>query len=60
MSIGVIILVYSELAALTADEGARRIIARHPEMVATIQFADGVVDVDTAEDRERLRIVGQD
>ncbi|HET6976466.1 MAG TPA: nucleotidyltransferase family protein [Pyrinomonadaceae bacterium] len=45
---------YPELSSLAADEGARRIIARHPELVATIAFADGVIDVDTAEDHRRL------
>jgi molybdenum cofactor cytidylyltransferase len=49
---------FPELAALTADEGARRIIAGHPEMVATIEFAAGVVDVDTRDDHRKL--VGQD
>ena len=38
---------FGELRALTADEGARRIIARHPEVTATIEFADGAVDIDT-------------
>jgi len=45
---------FAELASLTADEGARRIIARHSEMVATIAFADGVVDVDIDADYKRL------
>jgi len=49
---------YPELASLTADEGARRIIARHPELVATVEFAAGVVDVDTRDEYRRL--VGQD
>ena len=48
----------TELASLTADEGARRIIARHPEMVATIAFADGVIDIDTRDDQRQL--IGQD
>jgi molybdenum cofactor cytidylyltransferase len=51
---------FPELAALNADEGARRIIARHPEMVATVEFAGGLVDVDTSEDLNRLKLVGQD
>lgn len=49
---------YPELASLTADEGARRIIAWHPEIVATIEFAAGAVDVDTRDEYRRL--VGQD
>ncbi|HEV8427808.1 MAG TPA: nucleotidyltransferase family protein [Pyrinomonadaceae bacterium] len=49
---------FAELAALAGDEGARRVIARYPEMVATVAFADGVVDIDTRSDYERA--VGQD
>ena len=45
---------FGELASLTADEGARRIIAKHPEMVATIAFAEGVIDVDTNEQLDRI------
>ena len=51
-------VLFAELASLTADEGARRIIAKHPEMAATIPFAAGVIDVDTRADCRRL--VGQD
>ena len=32
---------FTELASLTADEGARRIIARHAEMVTTIAVCGG-------------------
>jgi len=45
---------FNELLSLTKDEGARRIIASHPEKVATVNFPQGVIDIDTAEDRERL------
>jgi len=41
---------FNELASLTKDEGARRIIASHPEKVATIEFPQGAVDIDTPED----------
>jgi molybdenum cofactor cytidylyltransferase len=41
---------FPELASLSADEGARRIIARHPELTTTIAFADGAIDVDTRDD----------
>ena len=41
---------FAELASLIGDEGARRLIARHPEMVATIAFAACVFDVDTPAD----------
>jgi molybdenum cofactor cytidylyltransferase len=46
---------FNELASLTKDEGARRIIASHPEKVATVEFPEGDIDIDTPEDRERLR-----
>lgn len=49
---------FAELASLTADEGARRIIAKHPEQVGTIAFADGVIDIDTRHDHRQL--IGQD
>jgi molybdenum cofactor cytidylyltransferase len=49
---------FTELTSLTADEGARRIIAKHPEMVATIAFADGVIDIDTRDDQRQF--IGQD
>ncbi len=39
-----------ELTVLTGDEGARRIIARHPEMVATVAFAAGAIDIDLSAD----------
>ena len=45
---------FNELLSLTKDEGARRIIASHPERVATVNFPQGVIDIDTAEDRKRL------
>jgi molybdenum cofactor cytidylyltransferase len=44
----------AELSALSADEGARRIIAKHPELVATIAFADGAIDVDTPQQLDRI------
>ena len=45
---------FGELKSLVADEGARRIIAKYAEMVATIEFAGGRVDVDTSDDVRRL------
>ena len=46
---------FNELASLTKDEGARRIIASHPEKVATVEFPQGAIDIDTPRDRERLQ-----
>ena len=45
---------FNELMSLTADEGARRIIAAHPNNVATVAFPQGAVDVDTPLDHQRL------
>ena len=41
---------FPELTSLNADEGARRIIAKHPELVATVNFPEGAIDVDTTID----------
>jgi molybdenum cofactor cytidylyltransferase len=45
---------FNELASLTKDEGARRIIASHPEKVATVEFPEGAIDIDTPQDYEHL------
>lgn len=45
---------FNELASLTKDEGARRIIASHPEKLATVEFPQGAIDIDTPEDHARL------
>jgi len=38
---------FPELISLTGDQGARRIILNHPELVATVAFPHGALDVDT-------------
>ena len=43
---------FNELMSLAADEGARRIIASHPDDVATIVFPEGAIDIDTPRDHE--------
>ena len=43
------------LLALRGDRGARVIIEANRERVALVPFEDAVVDIDTAEDLERLR-----
>lgn len=45
---------FDELVSLTEDEGARRIIASHPEKVATVEFPQGAIDIDTLEDYKHL------
>jgi molybdenum cofactor cytidylyltransferase len=46
---------YSELATLTGDEGARRLVARYPAVGVEVDDAGVLVDVDTEADLERLR-----
>jgi molybdenum cofactor cytidylyltransferase len=49
---------YSELAALTGDEGARRVIARYPAFALNLDDPGVLVDVDTVEDLEAVRGTG--
>ena len=44
---------FTAVTSLSADEGARRIIAKHPELVATINFPEGAIDIDTPDDHKR-------
>ena len=45
---------FPELLALEGEEGARRIIARHPLDVHGIPFLGGGLDIDTPQDCEQL------
>jgi molybdenum cofactor cytidylyltransferase len=45
---------YAELAAISGDQGARRVLAAHPEAVAALDWPDGAFDVDTAADAASL------
>jgi molybdenum cofactor cytidylyltransferase len=45
---------FPELLALEGEEGARRIIARHPRDVHGIPFPGGTLDIDTPQDCEQL------
>ncbi|MFY9509482.1 MAG: nucleotidyltransferase family protein [Rubrivivax sp.] len=45
---------YSELVALTGDEGARRLIARYPGVAAEVDDPGVLVDVDTVADLDAL------
>lgn len=44
-----------ELLALRGDRGARAVIEAHRDRVVVVPFDDAAVDVDRAEDLERLR-----
>lgn len=46
---------FAELHSLTGDEGARRVISKHPELVATIEFQQGALDVDTPHEYELIQ-----
>ncbi|MCM5679673.1 nucleotidyltransferase family protein [Schlegelella sp. S2-27] len=46
---------FSELATLTGDEGARRIVARYPAAAVEVQDPGVLMDLDTQADLHRLR-----
>ena len=46
---------YSELATLSGDEGARRLIARYPAHGVDVEDAGTLLDLDTEDDLQRLR-----
>lgn len=46
---------FSELVALTGDEGARRLIARYPAHAAEVDDAGVLADIDTVADLETAR-----
>ena len=49
---------YSELVALTGDEGARRVIARYPAFAVNVDDPGVLVDVDTLADLDNVRRSG--
>ena len=49
---------YSELSALTGDEGARRLIARYPAWPVEVDDPGVLFDVDTVADLDALRAAG--
>ena len=46
---------YSELAELSGDEGARRVIARYPSHALNVDDPGVLIDVDTVADLENVR-----
>ena len=46
---------YSELIALTGDEGARRIVARYPAHAVVVDDPGVLVDIDTPQDLAQVR-----
>jgi len=51
---------YSELATLSGDEGARRLIARYPAYGVEVDDAGVLVDVDTLADLASVRLANND
>ena len=45
---------FPALMELTGDKGARKLIADNPGKVATVLFPEGITDIDTKEDYEKL------
>lgn len=46
---------FSELVALTGDEGARRLVARYPAQAIEVEDAGVLIDIDTVRDLAALR-----
>jgi len=47
---------YSELIALTGDEGARRLVARYPSQAVEVDDPGVLIDIDTREDLQAQRL----
>ncbi|HMS82178.1 MAG TPA: nucleotidyltransferase family protein [Nitrospira sp.] len=47
---------FPELATLSGDSGAKRIIAAHPGDVVGVPFSQGLTDIDTPEDYSHLQL----
>jgi molybdenum cofactor cytidylyltransferase len=45
---------FDALMSLKGDEGAKKLLKRHSEDVATVDFPNGDIDIDTKEDYEKL------
>ena len=45
---------FPQLFALNGQEGAKKILLQHPEQVATVDFPQGAIDIDTNSDYEQL------
>lgn len=46
---------FNDLMLLQGDAGAKKIIQHHPGEVASVPFAAGTIDIDTAQDYEALK-----
>ena len=48
---------FSELVALSGDEGARRLVARYPAQGVEVEDAGVLIDIDTVQDLAALRTI---
>jgi molybdenum cofactor cytidylyltransferase len=48
------VVYFEALQKLTGDKGARVILQKHPEDMATVAFPQGELDIDTPEDYDRF------
>jgi molybdenum cofactor cytidylyltransferase len=52
-------LLFSELLQLKGDAGAKKLIKNNPDLVSLVEFPDGLTDIDTPEDYEKLKKAGE-
>lgn len=45
---------YPDLLKIEGDQGARAVIQRYAEQTSTVEFPDGIIDIDTPEDLANL------
>ena len=45
---------FKELLMLSGDAGAKQLLKRYPDDVATVPFPEGAIDIDTEEDFEKI------
>jgi molybdenum cofactor cytidylyltransferase len=45
---------FQQLLKLSGSEGAKKLLRQHPADLATVNFPDGDIDIDTAEDLRKL------
>ena len=46
---------FAELMKLKGDTGARKLIKQHEDLVTTVAFPEGIIDIDTAAEYEALK-----
>jgi len=46
--------IFSELAALKGNRGAKQVIAKHSSVVFGVPFPEGAIDIDTKQDYDKL------